>query len=155
MLDGELALYEHAVMTEALFTMLLLCALAAILLLLPVLHLAEGGALWAAGQRSDIGPAHLGCCCLGLVLLLPGLRPASWCSRSRLLLHASVPAAVWHFGKRLRLTGIAAIAGTAVLIVLPVMLWNARTLWPVRADRIFPTEYAESHRSSTTRRLLQ
>ena len=63
-LDVELALYEHAVMTETLFTLLLLCALALVLLRLP-------GSIWArtlgsrlrtgwSWRRSTAGPAYWG-----------------------------------------------------------------------------------------------
>ena len=102
-LDGELALYEHAVMTEALFTILLVGAIG-----LLVLGVARYPWQSAAGFGLSLGLATL-------------VRPVSLPLPLVLLL---VPAAI-SFSKRLRLTGIA-VAGTAVLL-LPVMLWNART----------------------------
>ncbi len=103
MLDGELAVYEHAVMTEALFTFLLVGAIG-----LLVLGVTRYPWQTAAG--------------FGLLLGLAALvRPVGLPLPLVLLL---VPAAV-SFGKRLQLTTIA-VAGAA-LILLPVMLWNART----------------------------
>ena len=102
-LDGELATYEHAVMTEALFTFLLVGAIG-----LLVLGVARYPWQTAAG--------------FGLLLGLTTLvRPVGLPLPLVLLI---VPAAV-SFSKRLRLTGIA-VAGAA-LILLPVMLWNACT----------------------------
>ncbi len=75
-LDVELALYEHAVMTETLFALLLLCALALVLLRLP-------GSIWlkVAGFGLLAGAATLvrptGLLLPGLVLLLPELGLAS------------------------------------------------------------------------------
>ena len=102
-LDGELALYEHAVMTEALFTILLVGAIG-----LLVLGVARYPWQTAAG--------------FGLLLGLAALvRPVGLPLPLGLLL---VPAAI-SFSKRLQLTGIA--VASAALILLPVMLWNART----------------------------
>ena len=102
-LDGELALYEHAVMTEALFTFLLVGAIG-----LLVLGVARYPWQTAAG--------------FGLLLGLAALvRPVGLPLPLGLLL---VPAAI-SFSKRLQLTGIA--VASAALILLPVMLWNART----------------------------
>ena len=103
MLDGELAVYEHAVMTEALFTFLLVGAIG-----LLVLGVTRYPWQTAAGFGLLLGLATL-------------IRPVGLPLPLVLLL---IPAAV-SFGKRLRLTGIA-VAGAA-LILLPVMLWNART----------------------------
>ena len=102
-LDGELATYEHAVMTEALFTFLLVGAIG-----LLVLGVARYPWQTAAGFGLLLGLATL-------------VRPVGLPLPLVLLI---VPAAV-SFSKRLRLTGIA-VAGVAVLL-LPVMLWNART----------------------------
>ena len=102
-LDGELAVYEHAVMTETLFIILLVGAIG-----LLVFGVARYPRQAAAG--------------FGLILGLAALvRPVGLPLPLGLLL---VPAAV-SFGKRLQLT-IIAVAGAA-LILLPVMLWNART----------------------------
>ena len=102
-LDVELALYEHAVMTEALFIFLLVGAIG--LLLLGVARFpwqtAAGFGL-LVGLATLVRPTGLP---LPLVLLF-------------------VPTAA-PFTKRLRLIGIA-VAGAAVLL-LPVMLWNACT----------------------------
>ena len=149
-LDVELALYEHAVMTETLFTVLLLCALAVVLLRFARLHLAEGGGLWAAGRRSDIGPAHPGCCCL------------AWCYSCRGLAQRVVlpepPPGMPGTGSsgtpvgRVRLT-LVAIVGAA-LIVVPVMVWNKRThgvfalTSSLQRNMLYPIEAAP-------RRLLQ
>ena len=102
-LDGELAVYEHAVMTEALFTFLLVGAIG--LLVLGVTRYpwqTAAGFGFLLGLATLVRPVGLP---LPLVPLL-------------------LPAAV-SFSKRLRLTGIA-VAGAA-LILLPVMLWNACT----------------------------
>ena len=102
-LDVELALYEHAVMTETLFTILLVGAIG--LLVFGVVRYpwqAAAGFGLILGLATLVRPVGLP---LPLVLLL-------------------VPVAV-SFSKRLQLTTIA-VAGTA-LILLPVMLWNART----------------------------
>ncbi len=102
-LDVELALYEHAIMTEALFIFLLVGAIG-----LLVLGVARYTWQTAAG--------------FGLLLGLTTLvRPAGLPLPFVLLV---VPATA-SFTNRLRLTGIA-VAGTAVLL-LPVMLWNACT----------------------------
>ncbi len=102
-LDAELALYEHAVMTEALFTILLVGAIGLLVL---------GVARYPWQTATGFGLL------LGLATLV---RPVGLPLPLVLLL---VPAAA-PFGKRLQLTGMA-VAGTA-LILLPVMLWNART----------------------------
>ena len=102
-LDVELALYEHAVMTETLFIFLVVGAIG-----LLVLGVARYPWQTAAGFGLLLGLATL-------------VRPAGLPLPLVLLV---VPAAV-SFTKRLRLTGIA-VAGAAVLL-LPVMLWNACT----------------------------
>ena len=102
-LDAELALYEHMVMTETLFTCLLVGAIG--LLVFGVARYpwqAAFGFGLLLGLATLVRPVGLS---LPLVLLV-------------------VPAAV-SFGKRLRLTGVA-VAGAA-MILLPVMLWNACT----------------------------
>ena len=102
-LDRELATYEHVVMTEALFTCLLVGAIG-------LLVLAVARYPWPAATGFGL--------LLGLATLV---RPVSLPLPLLLLL---VPAAV-SVGQRLRLTG-SAVLGAAVLL-LPVMLWNART----------------------------
>ena len=102
-LDSELAVYEHAIMTEALFTFLLVGAIG-----LLVLGVARYPWQTAAGFGLLLGLATL-------------VRPAGLLLPLVLLL---VPATA-SLRNRLRLTGIA-VASTAVLL-LPVMLWNART----------------------------
>ena len=102
-LDGELAVYEHAVMTETLFTILLVGAIGLLVF---------GVACYPRQAAAGFGLI------LGLAALV---RPVGLPLPLVLLL---VPAAV-SFGKRLQLT-IIAVAGAA-LILLPVMLWNART----------------------------
>lgn len=102
-LDGELATYEHAVLSEALFTFLLVGA--TVLLVLGVARYP-----WQAA----VGFGLL----LGLATLV---RPVGLPLPLGLLL---VPAAV-SLRKRLWLTGIAVVG--AALILLPVMLWNACT----------------------------
>ena len=118
-LDVELALYEHAVMTETLFTVLLLCALALVLLRLP-------GATWLkvagfgllAGTATLVRPTGLLLPCLAL--LLPGLGPASGAARA-----AARHRRLWQASRRVRLTLVALVG--AALIVAPVMVWNKRT----------------------------
>ena len=119
-LDVELALYEHAVVTETLFTVLLLCALALVLLRLP-------GSIWlkAAGFGLLAGVATLvrptGLLLPGLVLLLPGLEPASGVAAAR---HAWY-GRLWQASWRIRLTLVALVG--AAFIVIPMMVWNKRT----------------------------
>ena len=121
-LDVELALYEHAVMTETLFTMLLLCALALVLLRLPgSIWLKVAGFGLLAGAATLVRPTGLLLPCL--VLLLPGLGPASGAARAASR-HAWYRRP-WQASRRVRLT-LVAIVG-AVLIVVPVMVWNKRT----------------------------
>ena len=102
-LDGELALYEHAVMTETLFTFLLVGAIG-----LLVFGVARYPWETAAGFGLLLGLATL-------------VRPVGLPLPLVVLL---APAAV-SFSQRLQLTGMA-VAGAAV-ILLPVMLWNACT----------------------------
>ena len=148
-LDVELALYEHAVMTETLFTVLLLCALAVVLLRLP-------GSIWlkVAGFGLLAGAATLvrptGLLLPGLVLLLPGLGPARGAAgaASRNARYRQL----WHASRRVRLT-LVAIVGAA-LIVVPVMVWNKRThgvfalTSSLQRNMLYPIEAAP-------RRLLQ
>ena len=121
-LDVELALYEHAVMTETLFALLLLCALALVLLRLP-------GSIWlrVAGFGLLAGVATLvrptGLLLPGLVLLLPMLGLAS--SAAGAATRHSGYRWLWHASRRGRLT-LVAVAGAA-LIVVPMMVWNKRT----------------------------
>ena len=121
-LDVELALYEHAVMTETLFTLLLLCALALVLLRLP-------GSIWlrVAGFGLLAGAATLvrptGLLLPGLVILLPELKPASSPVRA-----ANGPAwsrRLWQVSRRVRLVLVAAVG--AALVVIPMMAWNKQT----------------------------
>ena len=102
-LDGELATYEHAVMTEAIFTCLLVGAT-----VLLVLGVARHPWQTAAGFGLLLGLATL-------------VRPVSL-PLPLVLLFA--PAAL-SISKRLWLTGIAVTA--AALVLLPFMLWNACT----------------------------
>ena len=68
-LDGELALYEHAVMTETLFTVLLLCAMALVLLRLPgSIWLKVAGFGLLAGTATLVRPTGLLLPCLALLL---------------------------------------------------------------------------------------
>ncbi len=97
-LDAELALYEHAVMAEALFTGLLVGAIALLVL----------------GVARYPWPTAAGCgFLLGLATLV---RPVG---QSLPLVLLFVPAAI-SVGKRLRLTGIA--VASMVAFLLPVML---------------------------------
>ena len=148
-LDVELALYEHAVMTETLFTLLLLCAFALVLLRLP-------GSIWLkvvgfgllAGAATLVRPTGL--LLPGLVLLLPGLGPARGAAgaASRNARYRQL----WHASRRVRLT-LVAIVGAA-LIVVPVMVWNKRThgvfalTSSLQRNMLYPIEAAP-------RRLLQ
>ena len=69
-LDVELALYEHAVMTETLFTVLLLCAMALVLLRLPgSIWLKVAGFGLLAGAATLVRPT-------GLLLPWLGATPA-------------------------------------------------------------------------------
>ena len=144
-LDVELALYEHAVMTETLFALLLLCALALVLLRLP-------GSIWlrVAGFGLLAGAATLvrptGLLLPGLVLLLPGLEPAggaagaaarhTWCRR------------IWNASRRVRLMLVALVG--AALIVVPMMVWNKRThgmftlTTSLQRNMLYPIEEAPS-----------
>ena len=70
-LDVELALYEHAVMTETLFALLLICALALVLLRSAWLHLAAGSGLRAAGRRRNVWSGR------------PGFYCPDWCCSCR------------------------------------------------------------------------
>ena len=102
-LDSELAMYEHAVMTEALFTFLLVYAIG-----LLVFDMARYPWQTAAGFGFLMGLATL-------------VRPVSLPLPLVLVL---APAAL-SFSKRIRLTGVA--VASAAVILLPVMLWNACT----------------------------
>ncbi len=121
-LDGDLTVYEHAVMTETLFTMLLLCGMALVLLRLP-------GSVWlkVAGFGLLAGAATLvrptGLLLPGLVLLLPGLGPVGDAAGA-----TSRPARysrLWHASRRVWLMLVAFVG--AALIVVPMMAWNQRT----------------------------
>ncbi len=121
-LDVELALYEHAVMTETLFALLLLCALALVLLRLPgSIWLKVAGFGLLAGAATLVRPTGLLLPCL--VLLLPGLGLAS--SPTRATTRHSWYRRLWHASRRVRLTLVAVVG--AALILLPVMVWNQRT----------------------------
>ena len=121
-LDVELALYEHAVVTETLFTLLLLCALALVLLRLPgSIWLKVAGFGLLAGAATLVRPTGLLLPCL--VLLLPGLGPASGAARAASR-HAWYRR-LWRASRRVRLTLVAVVG--AALVVVPVMAWNART----------------------------
>ena len=109
-LDVELALYEHAVMTETLFALLLLCALAVVLLRVP-------GSIWlkVAGFGLVAGAATLvrptGILLPGLVLFLPGLGAASGAGgaaakRTRVR-------RLWQASRRVRLTLVAFVGSGA------------------------------------------
>ena len=102
-LDGDLALFEHATMTETLFTFLLVGAIG----------------LLVFGVARYPWQAAFG---FGLLLGLATLVRPVGLSLPLVLLF--VPAAI-SFSKRLGLTGVAG-AGAA-MILLPVMLWNACT----------------------------
>ena len=121
-LDVELALYEHAVMTETLFALLLLCALAAVLLRVPgSIWLKMAGFGLLAGAATLVRPTGLLLPCL--VLFLPGLGTASGAGgaaakRTRVR-------RLWRASRRVRLTLVAFVG--AALIVVPVMAWNQRT----------------------------
>ena len=121
-LDVELALYEHAVMTETLFALLLLCALAAVLLRVPgSIWLKMAGFGLLAGAATLVRPTGLLLPCL--VLFLPGLGTASGAGgaaakRTRVR-------RLWQASRRVRLTLVAFVG--AALIVVPVMAWNQRT----------------------------
>ena len=121
-LDVELALYEHAVMSETLFALLLLCGMVLVLLRLP-------GSIWSkvASFGVLLGAATLvrptGSLLPLVVLLLPGLGSARGA--------ASASAGytwyrqLWHASWRVRLT-LVALVGLA-LVVVPMMVWNKRT----------------------------
>ena len=141
-LDVELALYEHAVMTETIFTLLLLCALALVLLTRQngttirssnraVLagQLRLPGSIWlkVAGFGLLVGAATLvrptALLLSGVVLLLPGLGSGRGAveTASRHTWYRQL----WRASRRVRLT-LVAVAGAA-LIVVPMMGWNKRT----------------------------
>ena len=121
-LDVELAVYEHAVMTETLFALLLLCALALVLLRIPgSIWLRVAGFGLLAGAATLVRPTGLLLPCL--VLLLPRLGPASGAAEAASR-HAWYRQ-LWQASRRVRLT-LVAVAGAA-LIVMPVMDWNKRT----------------------------
>ena len=121
-LDVELALYEHAVMTETLFTVLLLGALALVLLRLPgSIWLRVAGFGLLAGTATLVRPTGLLLPCL--VLLLPGLGPAS--DAARAAASATGYRRLWHASRRVRLTLVAFVG--AALFVVPMMAWNKRT----------------------------
>ena len=121
-LDVELALYEHAVMTETLFTVLLLGALALVLLRLP-------GSIWLkvmgfgllAGTATLVRPTGLLLPCL--VLFLPRLGPVR--DATSAAASATGYRRLWHASRRVRLTLVAFVG--AALIVVPMMAWNKRT----------------------------
>ena len=141
-LDVELALYEHAVMTETLFALLLLCVPALVLLTCQngttirssdraVLagQLRLPGSIWLkvagfgllAGAVTLVRPT--GTFLPFLVLLLPGLDSVRDAAGA-----AARPAwyrQLWYASRRVRLT-LVALMGTA-LIVVPVMAWNKQT----------------------------
>ena len=148
-LDVELALYEHAVMTETLFAVLLLCALALVLLRLPgSIWLKVAGFGLLAGTATLVRPTGILLPCL--VLLLPGLGPASGAARAAAR-HAWYRR-LWHASRRVRLTLVALVG--AALIVVPVMVWNKRThgvfalTTSLQRNMLYPIEAAP-------RRLLQ
>ena len=78
-LDVELALYEHAVMTETLFALLLICALALVLLRLPgSIWLRVAGFGLLAGAATLVRPT-------GLSIARIGAAPAgAWSQRAAL-----------------------------------------------------------------------
>ena len=121
-LDVELALYEHAVLTETLFTVLLLCGLAVVLLRVPgSIWLRVAGFGLLAGTATLVRPTGLLLPCL--VLLLPGLGPASGAA-------SAAPTyawyrQLWHASRRVRLMLVALVG--AALIVVQVMDWNKRS----------------------------
>lgn len=121
-LDVELALYEHAVMTETLFALLLLCALAVVLLRVP-------GSVWlkVAGFGLLSGVATLvrptGLLLPGLVLLLPMLEPASGAAKAAA--RHTWYRRLWRASWRIRLALVALVG--AALVVVPMMVWNKRT----------------------------
>ncbi|MDE2994268.1 MAG: hypothetical protein OXU67_10335, partial [Chloroflexota bacterium] len=141
-LDVELALYEHAVMTETLFALLLLCVPALVLLTCQngttirssdraVLagQLRLPGSIWLkvagfgllAGAVTLVRPT--GTFLPFLVLLLPGLDSVRDAAGA-----AARPAwyrQLWYASRRVRLT-LVALMGMA-LIVVPVMVWNKQT----------------------------
>ena len=141
-LDVELALYEHTVMTETLFALLLLCALALVLLTRQngttirssdraVLtgQLRLPGSIWLrvtgfgllAGATALVRPTGLLLPCL--VLLLPGLGPAR--SAAGAVSRPTWYRQLWHGSRRVRLTLVALMG--AALIVVPMMVWNKHT----------------------------
>ncbi len=121
-LDAELAVYEHAVMTEMLFTLLLLCALALVLLRLPgPIWLKVAGFGLLAGAATLVRPTGL--LLPGLVILLPELEPAS--SPVRATNGHAWYRQLWYVSRRVRLTLVALVG--AALIVVPMMVWNQRT----------------------------
>ncbi len=143
-LDVELALYEHAVMTETLFALLLLCVPALVLLTCQngttirspdraVLagQLRLSGSIWLkvagfgllAGTVTLVRPT--GTFLPFLVLLMPGLDSVRDAAGA-----AARPAwrrlrQLWYASRRVRLT-LVALMGMA-LIVVPVMVWNKQT----------------------------
>ncbi len=121
-LDVELALYEHAVLSEPLFTVLLLCGLALVLLRWPgSIWLKVAGFGLLAGAATLVRPTGLLLPCL--VLLLPRLGPAS--SAAGGISRNAWYRRLWRASQRVRLT-LVAIVGAA-LIVVPMMVWNQRT----------------------------
>ncbi len=127
-LDVELALYGHAVMTETLFTVLLLSALAAALLRWPgSIWLKVAGFGMLAGTATLVRPTGLLLPCL--VLLLPGLGAASGAAEAAEAAEAGARP-TWY--RRLRYARrrvglmLVALVG-AGLMVVPVMVWNERT----------------------------
>ena len=141
-LDVELALYEHTVMSETLFALLLLCALALVLLTRQngstirasdraVLagQLRLPGSVWLqvtgfgllAGATALVRPTGL--LLPGLVLLLPGLGPAR--SAAGAVSRHTWYRQLWHVSRRVRLTLVALVG--AALIVVPMMVWNKHT----------------------------
>ena len=141
-LDVELALYEHAVMTETLFALLLLCAPALVLLtgqngsairssdrVVLAGQLRLPGSIWLkvagfgllAGAVTLVRPT--GTFLPFLVLLLPGLDSVRAAAGA-----AARPAwyrQFWYASRRVRLTLVALMG--MVLIVVPVMVWNKQT----------------------------
>ena len=121
-LDVELALYEHAVMSETLFALLLLCALALVLLRLPgSIWLKVAGCGLLSGVTTLVRPTGL--LLPGLVLLLPMLEPARGAAEaaSRYTWYRRL----WRVSRRIRLTLVGFVG--AVLIVIPMMAWNKQT----------------------------
>lgn len=121
-LDVEMALYEHAVMSETLFALLLLCTLALVLLRLPgSIWLKVAGFGLLSGVTTLVRPTGL--LLPGLVLLLPMLEPARGAAEavSRYTWYRRL----WRVSRRIRLT-LVALVGTA-LVVVPVMVWNKQT----------------------------